>query len=141
MRIQLPEENTIEIELLSRGASNYIYDCQLRVTFIAFQQRYSQNIWVDGAELQDFLRDLEILNTQLTGQAKLTSETPGELLLCFVALDGLGHLALQFELGKQIRIGPELFWSKRVEAFALDAQQFAAICRELVKHFSRLTQP
>ncbi|WP_444912237.1 WapI family immunity protein [Microbulbifer sp. PAAF003] len=138
MQIKLNDSEEIQIQLLSRGASNYIYDCNLLVSFRTGEKTYSQEVWVDGTEFKCFLNELEILNHKLSGKAELASETPGELLIKFTSVDSLGHMALHFELGKQIWIGPEVFWSKIIQAFPIDAEYLERICKEMFKSFSEV---
>ena len=93
---------------------------------------------MDGAEFQSFLKDLQVLDESLKGNATLSSETPGELLINFLSVNSVGKLALRLELGKQIWIGTEIFWSKTIEAYDIDAEKISTICRAFLGEFSAL---
>ena len=138
MRINLSETDHLEISLISRGAANYIYDCNLLVSFTSRDKTYSQEVWVDGCEFKSFLTDLENLNKNLKGEAALHSDSPGEWLIKLLSVDSVGHLALQFEIGKEIWIGQETFWSKVMEAYPLDAEMLGEIFADFLDSFSEI---
>ncbi|MCG6305538.1 hypothetical protein K6U21_15360 [Vibrio vulnificus] len=136
MQINFNDSDKLEIELVSRGAANYIYDCNLLVSLKTSNSNLSQEVWVDGYEFKCFLNDLEKLQSSLNGEASITSESPGELLILVKSVDTSGHFALQIELGKQVFIGPEPFWSKVSDAFQLETAFLDDICKEFITCFT-----
>lgn len=109
MKIKFSESEYIEIELLSRGAANYVYDCNLLISIQTSSTKITQEVWVDGYEFKCFLNNLDKLQSVLIGEASITSETIGELLMSIRSVDTSGHFVFHIELGKQKLIGPELF--------------------------------
>ncbi|WP_219033254.1 hypothetical protein, partial [Shewanella algae] len=138
MQINFSESDSLEVELLSRGAANYIYDCNLLVSLKTAHSFVTQEVWVDGYEFKCFLNDLEKLQLSLNGEASLTSESPGELLILVKSVDKSGHFAFQIELGKQTFIGPEPFWSKVSDAFSLETAFLDKVCKQFVASFSEV---
>lgn len=136
MQINFNNSEYLEIELLSRGAANYIYDCNLLVSFKSDSTSISQEVWVDGHELKCFLDDLEKLKSNLSGEASITSDSPGELLILVKSVVTSGHFAFQIELGKQTFIGPEPFWSKVTDAFPLETAFLDIVYQEFISYFS-----
>gem|GEM_PF-5741955 len=136
MQINFNNSDSLEIELLSRGAANYIYDCNLLVSLKTASSNSIQEVWVDGYEFKCFLNDLEKLQSSLNGEASITSDSPGELLILVKSVDTSGHFALQIELGKQVFIGPESFWSKASDAFPLETAFLDDICKEFITYFT-----
>ncbi|EOX1567435.1 hypothetical protein ACPD0F_003730, partial [Vibrio cholerae] len=119
MKIKFSESEYIEIELLSRGAANYVYDCNLLISIQTSSTKITQEVWVDGYEFKCFLNNLDKLQSVLIGEASITSETIGELLISIRSVDTSGHFVFHIELGKQKLIGPELFWTKTVDVFPI----------------------
>nr|MBF4242642.1 hypothetical protein [Vibrio anguillarum] len=78
MKIKFSESEYIEIELLSRGAANYVYDCNLLISIQTSSTKITQEVWVDGYEFKCFLNNLDKLQSVLIGEASITSETIGE---------------------------------------------------------------
>ena len=136
MQINFNNSDYLEIELLSRGASNYIYDCNLLVSFKSDIASISQDVWVDGYELKSFLDALEKLSTNLAGEASISSDSPGELLILIKSVDTSGHFAFQIEVGKQTFIGPEHFWSKVTDVFPMETAFLDVVCQEFISYFS-----
>jgi len=136
MQINFNNSDSFEIELLSRGAANYIYDCNLLVSLKTSNSKLTQEVWVDGYEFKCFLEDLEKLQSSLNGEASITSESPGELLILVKSVDTSGHFALQVELGKQLFIGSEPFWSKVSNAFPLETAFLDEVCKEFITSFA-----
>ena len=138
MQINFNNSDSLEIELVSRGAANYIYDCNLLVSLKTANSNLTQEVWVDGYEFKSFLNDLEKLQSSLNGEASIASESPGELLILVKSVDTSGHFALQIELGKQVFIGSEPFWSKISDAFPLETAFLDYICKEFITCFTDL---
>jgi len=136
MQIDFNESDSLEIELISRGAANYIYDCNLLVSLKTSNSKFTQEVWVDGCEFKCFLEELEKMQSSLNGEACITSVSPGELLILIKSVDTSGHFAFQIELGKQIFIGPELFWTKVSSAFPLETAFLDEVCKEFITCFA-----
>jgi len=136
MKIQIDRSSTLTIETLGRGAANYVYDFELRITFCSESLTYSRDVWVGGVELKAFIKRLNELTECLKGDVSLVSESFDEFLFRIKSVDSLGHLALQIELGKQTLIGNEYFWSKLIESFPLDVQTLESIAEEFTNYFS-----
>jgi len=138
MKLDFNNSDSVEIELLSRGAANYIYDCNLLVSLKTSETKFSQEVWVDGYEFKSFLEDMEKMQSSLNGKASITSESPGELLISVKSVDTSGHFAFQIELGKQTFIGPELFWSKTSTAFPMETAFLDEVCKEFITCFAEI---
>lgn len=136
MQINLNDSDSLQIELVSRGAANYIYDCNLLVSLKTANSFITQEVWVDGDGVRCFLKDLEKLQSSLDGEASIGSYSPGELSILVKAVDSLGHFVLAIELGKQILIGPESFCSKVCDAFPLETALLDKLCKEFATCFS-----
>jgi hypothetical protein len=106
------------------------------VSFKSDSAKVSQKVWVDGYELKCFLDELEKLSSNLSGEASITSDSPGELLILIKSVDTSGHFAFQIELGKQTFIGPESFWVKLTDAFPLETAFLDVVCQEFISYFS-----
>ncbi len=121
MKINLSDNHKLEIVVLSRGAADYIYDYNLQITLNSTEFTFTYEVWVDGSEVQEFIKSIKSLKSSLNGEAKLTSESPDELELLIKPVDALGHFVLKIELGNQFMIGNEWCWSKHIDAFPLEA--------------------
>jgi len=138
MQIKFNDTDSVEILLKSRGAADYIYDCNLLVSLKTASSSFTQEVWVDGYEFKTFLTEVDLLKSSPKGSVSLHSESPGELLITIKAVDSLGHFAFQIELGKQTFIGPEPFWSKLQKAFPLDSAFLDSIRKKLKDSFSEV---
>ncbi|HGF7200058.1 hypothetical protein BC355_19410 [Vibrio cholerae] len=132
------ESEYIEIELLSRGAANYVYDCNLLISMQTSSTKITQEVWVDGYEFKCFLNNLDKLQSVLIGEASITSETIGELLISIRSVDTSGHFVFHIELGKQKLIGPELFWTKTVDVFPIETTLLDEICADFEGGFREI---
>lgn len=133
MKISLSVSHKLEIVILSRGAADYIYDYNLQIALNSDDLTFKQKVWVDGSEVQKFIKDIESLKSTLKGEAKLTSESPGELELVIKPVDALGHFVLSIELGNQFMVGNEWYWSKHIDAFPLEAASLKMVCEEIIE--------
>ncbi|MCG9761512.1 hypothetical protein L1D50_20755 [Pseudoalteromonas sp. Isolate6] len=133
MKINLSDSHKLEIVVLSRGAADYIYDYNLQITLNAANFTFTHEVWVDGSEVQKFIKDIESLKSSLKGEAKLTSESPDELELLIKPVDALGHFVLKIELGNQFMVGTEWCWSKHIDAFPLESASLELVCEEIIE--------
>ena len=138
MQIKFSNTDSVELSLKSRGAADYIYDCNLLVSLTTTSSSFTQEVWVDGYEFKAFLANIELLRSSSVKNVSLHSESPGELLIAIKAVDSLGHFAFQIEIGKQIFIGSEPFWSKVQEAFPLDSAFLDSLHQMLNDTFSEV---
>ncbi|MCF2828033.1 MULTISPECIES: WapI family immunity protein [unclassified Pseudoalteromonas] len=134
MKINLSDSHKLEIVVLSRGADEYDYDYNLRLTLSSSGFTFTKDVWADGSEVQEFIKNIESLKSTLKGEAKLISESPDELELLIKPVDALGHFVLKIELGNQFMIGKEWFWSKYIDAFSLEAAALELVCDELLEN-------
>jgi hypothetical protein len=58
-------------------------------------------VWVDAGELRRFVGQLEALDTTLTGEARLSAMSPGEMSVWVGAIDRLGHLQMQVTITRR----------------------------------------
>lgn len=133
MNINLSDSNKLEIVVLSRGAANYIYDYNLQIALNSADFTFTHEVWVDGSEMLEFIKNIESLKSTLKGEAKLTSESPDELELLIKPVDALGHFVLKIELGSQFMIGNEWCWSKHIDAFPLETEALELVCEEIIE--------
>ena len=133
MKIKLSDSHKLEIVVLSRGAADYIYDYNLQITLSSSDFTFAHEVWVDGSEVQEFIKNIESLKSTLKGEANLTSESPDELELRIRPVDTLGHFVLKIELGNQFMLGNEWYWSKYIDAFPLEAASLELVCEEIIE--------
>lgn len=107
MKINLSDSHKLEVVVLSRGAAEYIYDYNLQITLNSADFNFTHEVWVDGSEVQEFIKKIESLKSSFKGEAKLTSASPDELELLIKPVDALGHFVLKIELGNQFMLGNE----------------------------------
>ncbi|MCD1196694.1 hypothetical protein B4942_18170 [Vibrio cholerae] len=100
--------------------------------------KITQEVWVDGYEFKCFLNNLDKLQSVLIGEASITSETIGELLISIRSVDTSGHFVFHIELGKQKLIGPELFWTKTVDVFPIETTLLDEICADFEGGFREI---
>jgi hypothetical protein len=95
------EENFVELEVqLECDSSLPSYGDALISIVVSSNGYHGKNqVWVSQQELKEFGEALSELEINRKGWAILTSISPGELYLKIYAYDGLGHLAIEGEIG------------------------------------------
>ena len=131
MKIDLSLDEQLEVIVLGRGAAEYTNDFNLRISIIYSDSTFTQEVWIEGLNLENFLKEVQSLKMNLRGEAMLRSESPDEFELLIKAVDTVGHFVLKIELGKQFLIGNEWCWTKRLEAFSLESSELIKICEGL----------
>lgn len=137
MKLNFNNDDYIEINVIKDGTVGIPYDCALEVKLHSETSIGTCQTWVDGFELQSFIKELQALNKTLKSSAVLTSESPGELHLEIKPVDNSGHFAFIISIGRQFYIQTEVCEAKAMNAFPLDAMAVSEICLDLVKYFEQ----
>ncbi|MGV3611392.1 MAG: WapI family immunity protein [Fluviicola sp.] len=94
------------------------------------QTNFNHSIWWSEADLEQFLIDLELLDSSRKGKAVLESMSPGEMELIFQATDKAGHLSVLFHLVKKDPVNQEYAYDIRIE-FQIDPTSLPRVKKEL----------
>ncbi len=77
-------------------------DARLNVEVQSSGFRGIGNVWVDADSLRQFCGELVKLEMTRSGEARLDSMSPSELMLIIKAVDSLGHLGIFGSVGRHV---------------------------------------
>ena len=107
---------------------------QIRVDTENIHANFNNYIWLSEADIDQFLIELETLDTCRAGQAVLESMSPGEVKLTFQAIDSLGHLSVALHYKKEDRIDKDYSYEIKIE-FQIDPISFAYCTQQIVRAY------
>ncbi|WYD81882.1 MAG: hypothetical protein V8K32_05740 [Candidatus Electrothrix gigas] len=106
------EKEYLEIEELERnsGGTSCSGDVNVRVALSLqdFSGSYD-GVWLELPEMQSFLSELDALDAERKGSAKISSISPEEFTLEIRSSDALGHMEIEAQLHRYQYSGPK-YW-------------------------------
>jgi len=132
------KEAYVEIEELERypGSTPCSGDVKVNVTlaFQNFSGSYDE-VWLELAEMERFIMELEILDEKRNGNAKISSMSPEEFALEIRSSDSQGHMEIEAHLHRYQYNG-----SKRWPIFLKGGfETQPETIRQLISYFKALT--
>ena len=132
------EEEYVEIEELERYPEGTPCSGDVKVNVTLAFQNFSgsyDEVWLELAEMERFIMELEILDEKRNGNAKISSMSPEEFALEIRSSDSQGHMEIEAHLHRYQYNG-----SKRWPIFLKGGfETQPETIRQLISYFKALT--
>ena len=103
---------------------------RVRVTGSGTEFAADTSPWVSADNLATFVNELRRLERERTGEARLTSMSPGELTLTVKVVDRAGHAAISGQVGRHCFMRDERVWCTLPFDLELDPTELPTILAE-----------
>lgn len=118
----------LEIQLETESSLSSYGDALIGIVISSNGYQGKNQVWVAKQELESFYESLLSLERDRSGEAVLTSMSPGELFLRIFSYDRRGHMAIEGETGHYI-IGDVGFNHAVKFGFTIEPEQLVKISK------------